>query len=287
MRGLLRFYKPKIQSILFPKTQSTFSSDPILTAYNDGRENRLKMLSDSDGFKVMDGKPNVNDLHKKTFLVEHQNQPNNFFTALTCIINSDVEFQTNSLRRLIYPHLNNFPCLSPDNVYFVKLFINGIRRCVPLNGKYDQGLYYTNKKELYPLFIQKALQKIYPRDNLIEVLPNYLLYRMIGWIPEILVFSDIGSCDQSYEKLKESFLSFSVMLSFDYQGDILPILEFVDGSNGRGMKIRTVLPRKGNEKDFLNSRFIATNGRSFISISDSKALAISKALDIIKILQTK
>lgn len=260
MRDLLRFYKQKIQPINFPLTKQNFSSDPIITAYNNGRENRFKMLSNSDNFKVMDGKPTVNDLHKKTFLVEHQNQPNNFFTALTCIINSDVEFQTNSLRRLIYPHLNNFPCLSPDNIYFVKLFINGIRRCVPLNGKYDQGLYYTNKNEIYPLFIQKALQNIYPRDNLIDVLPNYLLYRMIGWIPEILVFSDIGSCDQSYEKLKESFLSFSVMLSFDYQGDILPILEFVDGDNGREMKIKTILPRKGNEKDFLNSRFISTNG---------------------------
>lgn len=264
MKDLLRHYKPRIQPIDFPVTKSSYSSNPILNSYNDGRQNRFKMLTDSDDFTVMNGKPSINDLHKKSFLIEHQNEPNNFFTALACIINSDVEFQTNSLRRLVYPHLNNFPSLSPDNIYFVKLFINGIRRCVPLNGKYDQGLYYTNKNELYPLFVQKALQKIYPRENLIGVLPNYLLYRMIGWIPEILVFSDIGSCDQSYEKLKESFLSFSVMLSFDYQGDILPILEFVDGSNGRGMKIKTILPRKGNEKDFLNTRFINTNGIKFL-----------------------
>ena len=258
MKDLLRFYKPKIRPYKFPNINGEYSSDPLINAFHSNRDQRLKMLQDSDEFTVMHLKPSINDLYKESFLIENNYAQNNFFTSLTCIINSDMEFQTNSLRRLIYPHYNNFPCHSPENVYFIKLFINGIRRCIPLNGKYDEGLYYTNKKELYPLFIHKALQKVYMKDNIKNVLPNYLLYRMIGWIPEILVFSDIGSCEQSYEKLKESFLSFSVMLSFDYEGQILPILEFVDGSNGRGMKIRTIIPKKLTDKPFLNPKYFPT-----------------------------
>ena len=261
MRELLRHYKPKMVNYAFPKMNNEYEMNPQYVKFFENRENRFKTLEEGADFHVMVEKPNVNDLYKESFMVEYHNQSNNFLTALVCIINSDSEFQTNSLRRLVYPHLNNFPCISPENMYFVKLFINGIRRCVPLSGRFDEGFFYTNKKELYPLFVQKALQKVYPKDNLVEVLPNFLLYRMIGWIPEILVFSDIGTCEQSYEKLKESFLSFSVMLSFDYEGDIIPILEFVDGSNGRGMKIRTIIPRKLNNEDYLNKKHFPKAGR--------------------------
>ena len=264
MRDLLRFYKPKLRPYQFPLLSTTHSADPYVTKFHHNRDQRIKTLSDSDDFKVMHLKPNINDLYPESFHIEYNYNPNNFFTALTCIINSDMEFQTNSLRRLIYPHFNNFPCLSPDNMYFVKLFINGIRRCIPLNGQFDEGLFFSTKKELYPLFLQKALQKVYMKDNIIDVLPNYLLYRMIGWIPEILVFSDIGSCEQSYEKLKESFLSFSVMLSFDYEGHILPILEFADGSNGRSMKIRTIIPDQKKNKQFLNPKFFDSESKFFL-----------------------
>lgn len=261
MRDHLRHYKPKLLPYTFPDLSKNYAANQVETTFNQNRSDRLKtLLTEDPAFKVMDGKPRVSHLYKEAFLVEYPGRMNNFLTALSCIINSDIEFQTNSLRRLVYPHLNNFPSHSPENVYFVKLFVNGVRRCVPLNGQFDSGFYYTTKKELYPLFIQKGLQQVYPKDELTEVLPNYLLYRMIGWIPEILVFSDIGSCEQSYEKLKESFLSFSVMLSFDYEGDIVPILEFVDGSNGRGMKVRTILPRKYPNFDYLNKDYFPSLG---------------------------
>lgn len=260
MRDLLRHYKPKVRAMVVPKFPAEYFSEAWVQAFNESSESRSKMLLDGDDFEVMQKKPSVNDLYTESFRMADPAKCNNYFTALACIVNSDVEFRTNSLKRLIYPHMNNFPCVSPENIYFVKLFINGIRRCVPLNGLFDQGLLHTTKKELYPVYIQKALQQIYLRNNIAEVLPNYLLYRMIGWIPEILVFSDIGSCDQSYEKLKESFLSFSVMLSFDYKGHILPILEFVDGNSGRGMKIRTIIPSEMRKGKYLNPKFFESEG---------------------------
>ena len=264
MRDLLRHYKPKVRASTIPKFEPELFPEMWMKAFNEGKNSRSKMLIEGDEFTMMQEKPSINDLYIESFQMQNPNKANNFFTALICIVNSDVEFRTNSLKRLIYPHLNNFPCISPENIYFIKLFINGIRRCVPLNGEYDQGLFHTNKKEVYPVLIHKALQQIYLRNDILDVLPNYLLYRLIGWIPEILVFSDIGSCDQSYEKLKESFLSFSVMLSFDYKGHILPILEFVDGSNGRGMKIRTIMPKDITKAEYLNDKFIEIPGKYII-----------------------
>jgi hypothetical protein len=51
------------------------------------------------------------------------------------------------------------------------------------------------------------------------------------------------------------------MLSFDYEGHILPILEFADGSNGRGMKIRTIMPDQNKNKQFLNPKFFDSESK--------------------------
>ena len=251
MKGLLRQYRNKVYEYNFLPSLGILT-DPILNEFNNERNRRLRNLVEDDQERVMIEKPKVDDLHKGAFKLTSQQQPNNFLTAMSCLINSDIEFQTNSLRRLIYPHRNNFPCVSPENVYFIKLFVNGARRSVPIDGKFDQGIYYTENKELYPFFIEKGLKRVYHKEELGQVLPNYLLYRMIGWIPEILHFADIGNCEQSYDKLKESFASFSVMLSFDYQGHILPILEFASDERNRAMLIKTILPDKKQDLRFIN-----------------------------------
>lgn len=223
-----------------------------LQAFLKNRQNRLRALKLDDTHSVMKEKPKVEDLLPGGYILENQMMPSNFLAALACLINSDIQFQTNSLRRLIYPHLDQVPSFSPPDVYLVKLFVNGIRRCVPMNGKFDPGLFLTKKREIFPLLLEKGLQKIYRHQNLHEVLPNHLLYRLVGWIPEVLHFADIGNCQQSFEKLKESFVSFSVMLSFDYRGQVLPILEFIEDQSQDIRKIRTMMPEEADKQEHLN-----------------------------------
>ena len=254
MKEKLLHYKNNIHP--FPFTKSLQSSDAFTSKFFNQRSARVTTLTQTSSASIMLAKPQVGDLNKSAFLLTSQNKPNNFLSALSCLVNSDVVFQTNSLRRLMYPHMNNFPCTSPENIYFVKLFVNGIRRCIPLDGAFDPAMYYTKNNELYPLLIEKALKNVYYNKDVYNVLPNFLLYRMIGWIPEVLYFGDIGDCQQSYEKLKESFLSFSVMLSFDYKGFVLPILEFVNDENNTGqMLIKTILFDQDTDDEYINSKF--------------------------------
>lgn len=252
MSDLLKTYKHKTFNFEF---ENNLNISPSELDISQNTENRIEVLTEKSNHVMMAKKPDIADLNKASFFGIKNETKNNFLIALACIINSDQIFQTNSLRRILYPQKNNLPCVSPEDIYFVKLYLNGIRRNVPVDGRFDPFAEFTKNDELYPLFIQKALKKIYLNENLKEVLPNLMLYRLIGWIPEILFFEDIGTNDQSYEKLKESYTSFSVMLSFDFGQFVLPILDF--SSNPHKNIIQTILPNcLENDPDFKNNYIV-------------------------------
>lgn len=163
MLSSLKILRRKISPFKFLTDVST--NRRRLQAFVKDRDQRLKTIKMDHEHLIMKEKPKVEDLLPGGYLLENQMMPSHFLTALACLINSDIQFQTNSLRRLIYPHLNQVPSYSPPDVYLVKLFINGIRRCVPLNGEYDPGLYLTSKKEIFPRLLEKGLQKIYRQQN--------------------------------------------------------------------------------------------------------------------------
>lgn len=250
MSKKLNKYQHKAFNYKFTKDSILFESQNI--------NNKIQILSEKNNDMMMIKKPNINDLNKESFFQITQEPNNNFFTALACLINSDRMFETNSLRRILYPQMNNFPCVSFENVYFVKLYLNGIRRNIPVNGRFDAFVQYTIHNEYYPLFIQKALKSVYMNEEINKVLPNLLLYRLIGWIPETLLFEDIGTCDDSFDILKDQYTAFSVMLSFDFGEFILPILNFSEKFNKNA--IQTILPNC-LEKDnhFQNSYIMRSN----------------------------
>lgn len=254
-KKLLDKYKYKIFPYEMKNTSTSFNS--MINKYNSQSNSFIKTLTNSDSHKIMVNKPDISDIIPETFQLTNNGSFNNFFTALACIINSDVLFETNSLRRLIYPQINNFPCVSPSNIYFVKYFINGIRRNIAIDGKYNQSIFHTHNKELYPFFLEKALKKIYQYQDLDKVIPNLLLYRMIGWIPEILQYEDIGTCQQSYDKLKDSFKNFAIMLSFDYENMILPILDFISDDFENNLLIKTIIPsNSGYSTNSINQKLM-------------------------------
>jgi hypothetical protein len=253
MSDLLNVYRHKTFNFQFENTLRASSEEPNTSRSS---EKRREVLSDKSSHVMMAKKPDIADIIKSSFFGISNERKNNFLIALACIINSDQIFQTNSLRRILYPQQNNLPCVSPEDIYFVKLYLNGIRRNIPVDGRFDPLSEFTKNDELYPLFLQKALKKIYVQEDLNEVLPNLMLYRLIGWIPEILFFEDIGTSDQSFEKLKESYSSFSVMLSFDFGNFVLPILDF--STNRHKNIIQTILPGSLENDPEFKQKYIVT-----------------------------
>ena len=238
---------------------------------NDIRTSKLKVLTQSsvqdlpikikpidfdDPFTVMKGKPEYKDLNCRAFFNYQNPKVNNLLPTIACIINSDQIFETTTLSRMIYPHLNHIPCISEVNTYYIKLIINGMRRCFPVDGVINQAIFYTKKHEIYPFLIEKALNKIYSLKQLNKVEPNFLIYRMVGWIPETLNYLEIGGVEESFDKLMKNFRSFTVMLSFDFRGEILPILDFKFDEINEKRVIKTILPQMSKSLDHLNPKMI-------------------------------
>lgn len=216
---------------------------------------KIEPIDFNDQFIIIKKQPLVQNINAQA-LVDHRNNILfNLYSCLTCIINSDILFETQSITRLIYPHLEGRPCISTVNSYFIKLIVNGTHRCIAIDGIINKLESYSKDKEVYPFFIQKAFTKIYS-DRISNIDPNILIYRLIGWIPENINIFDIGSCDESFDKLHRNFMSFTVMLSFCYKGQILPILGFESDNKIKKIKTLFISDKKSQQGSLYTGKLI-------------------------------
>lgn len=194
----------------------------------------FRTLTADAGLQVMAALPAPADLNPAAFTALAGLRKSPLLCALASVLNSDAKYQTSSLRRLVYPHRGSLPCRSEAGVYHVKLIVNGMRRCFPVDGIVNQSVFFTKKREVYPFLLEKALSHVYPDGALAGVAPNLLVYRMVGWIPETLNYMEIGDPKSAFEKLRQNMQSFAIIISFDWKDRVLPLLDlFLDPKTQR------------------------------------------------------
>ena len=199
------------------------------------------------GRTVMAGDPAPEDIRPGAFVDSHEAPLYSVYSALASVVNSDRRYKTSSLKRIIFPGRYSQPCLSPTNVYLVKLIANGARRCFVVDGASPDEVLYTDKREMYPELVWKAMRQIYSEGELSEAKPNMLVYRMIGWIPETLHCDEIGSATKAFDKLKKNLDAFAIIISFEFEGVVRPLLELHrDQSTGQCL-FKTVAVGPGAE----------------------------------------
>ena len=204
-------------------------------------------ITEESGLAIMKEDPSPSDINTLAFTGFGQNKKKSpLRAALTSVINSDEKYETRSLKRLIYPHRYNQPCFSDVGVYNIKLIANGVRRCFPVDGIVNQSIFFTKKKEVYPFLLQKALNQIYSLEEMEQIDPNLLVYRMIGWIPETLNYLEIGDAVSSFNKLLKNLQSFAIIICFDYKDQVLPLLNLVYDEK---KKVRTLVTLGSGKKD--------------------------------------
>lgn len=227
--------------------KNTFSSTSRLS---HGRSLEWPLNTPPKNLLVMDYNFSAEDLNCKAFMLPHQGN-STFMCALASLVNSDKKYVTSSVKRLVYPHMYNHPCTSPINRYHVKLIVNGIRRCFLVHGTVDWTFVYSWKHEVYPFLIYKAMTVIYPEEDLHRIRPNLLLYRMSGWLPETLHYSEIGDLFSCFQKLFKNLNSFNIIISFDYKDEILPIFDLIFDENTKRRFVVT-LKTKAPNPDHVN-----------------------------------
>lgn len=215
-----------------------------------------KTITEQTDLVIMEKDPVPSDINTMVFTGLNGRTKSPLMSALASIINSDARYRTSSLRRLIYPHRYNQPCLSKSNVYHVKLVVNGMRRCFPVDGIVNQSVFYTKKKEVYPFLIQKALTRIYPLDRLNAVDPNLIVYRLIGWIPETLNYMEIGDPKSAFDKLLQNMISFAIIISFDYKDQVLPLLDLKIDSKTNKRTLVTLMTGKKDPSSVINTQVL-------------------------------
>jgi hypothetical protein len=211
-------------------------------------------IHEESGLTIMEDSPQPNDINAIAFLgFGNSRKRSPFMAALTSVINSDEKYETRSLKRLIFPHRYNQPCISESNIYNIKLVVNGVRRCFPVDGIVNQSLLYTKKKEVYPFLIQKALNQVYSMEQMQVIDPNLIVYRMTGWIPETLNYLEIGDAVSAFNKLLKNMQSFAIIISFDYNDQVLPLLDLKFDSKTKKRTLVTISTKKSDPSSVINT----------------------------------
>lgn len=177
-------------------------------------------------------KPKIEDIVFKYF------QNNHFLAAILSLVNFDTLFETNLMRRLIYPQKNGISMRTPNDVYIVKLHFNGCRRAVLIQQTDISP--FTVSQECYPGIIKKAIRTIFGELSRIRI--TSIIFRLCHWIPETLSVMDVGDAFTSYDKLKETFNNGNLLLFFNVPGTskIKPILGFMDDNKTVKRLVKTI-----------------------------------------------
>ena len=89
--------------------------------------------------------------------------------------------------------------------------------------------------------------------------PNLLVYRMIGWIPETLHYMEIGNSSSSFDKLLKNLRSFAIIINFDYQDKILPLLDLVYDEKTQKRTLVTMTTKLNNPSSIINTGVFGIN----------------------------
>ena len=256
MNRKMKKYKDKlIKYEYFQKIQSQSKIRGSYTAANpksmEELPDKFLTITEESEVVIIKNRPTPEDINGIAFMGYKKKSP--FMSALVSVINSDEKFETCSLNRLIYPHHNSQPCISKENVYHVKLIVNGLRRCFPVDGIVNQSIFYTKKKEVYPFLLQKAMNQIYSLNKLESVDPNLLVYRMIGWIPETLHYMEIGDSASAFDKLLKNLRSFAIIINFDYKDQVLPLLDLEYDEKNKKRKLITMTLENKDPSSIINT----------------------------------
>lgn len=146
---------------------------------------------------------------KGSELVSKNYESRTFLAMLLCILNYDNMFETNLIRRLIYPQREVLAAPTRSGLHIIKLYINGCRRALILQVLNIYPL-LTIHNEQYPHILYEAFKKIY--KDVSNACITSLVYRMCNWIPEKMLVSDVGDVFSSYDKLKETLNSGNLLL---------------------------------------------------------------------------
>ena len=152
---------------------------------------------------MVEYRPKCSELISKNF------ENRTFLAILLCILNYDNLFETNLIRRLIYPQREVLAAPTRSGLHIIKLYINGCRRALIVQVL---NLFpaLTIHNEQYPHILYEAFKKIY--KNIASACITSLVYRMCNWIPEKMLVSDVGDVFSSYDKLKETLNSGNLLL---------------------------------------------------------------------------
>lgn len=189
-------------------------------------------------------KPIVDDLKFENFYDKK------FFAILTSIINYDQMFETNLIKRLIFPQKEGRGHPTQSGLHIVKLYINGCKRAF-ITQSLDIYKYLTARNEQYPQILLSALKMIYP--NIAKTCPTVIIFRMCNWIPERMYVKDVGDVFTSYDKLKETFKAGNLILHWQEfaTGKIRPVLDFTSQEKGMKRCIRTTKENKDESESEL------------------------------------
>ena len=216
--------------------------------------NKFITITEDSNLLIMGDNPKARDFNEIAFTgFTDEKKRSPLMAALASVVNSDDKYETNSVKRLVYPHKYNQPCISESNVYLVKLILNGMRRCFPVDGIVNQSVFYTKQKEVYPFLIKKALSQIYSLEELASVEPNLIVYRLVGWIPETLNYVEIGDAKSSFEKLLKNLQSFAIIINFDFKDQVLPLLDLIYNSKTKKRTLVTLDMKRKNPSSVINT----------------------------------
>lgn len=165
-------------------------------------------------------KPICDDLRFASF------QDKSYFAVMASVINYDQVFETNLIKRLIFPQKEGRAYPTQSGIHIVKLYVNGAKRAFVCQSL-DVHRHLTTRNEQYPLVLQTALQLLYP--DLSKVCPTVLLFRLCNWIPEKMFVKDVGDVFTSFDKLRETFKAGNLILQWEElaTGRVRPVLDFV------------------------------------------------------------
>lgn len=177
-------------------------------------------------------KPIVDDLKYENFYDKK------IYAIMSSIINYDQIFETNLIKRLIFPQKEGRGYATKSGLHIVKLYINGCKR-VFLVQSLDVYQYLTVRNEQYPHILINALKMVYP--TLQKICPTVIMFRLCNWIPERMLVKDVGDVFTSYDKLKETFKMGNLILHWQESdtGKIRPVLDFPTSDKSMKRFIRT------------------------------------------------
>ncbi|CAI2373810.1 unnamed protein product [Moneuplotes crassus] len=141
-----------------------------------------------------------------------------FACALISIANYDAQFSKSIIGSLVYPNKSNNPLFSKSGIYGVKARFNGTQRLVLINDKLpynsdSEEIFTTHTDQFVIQLLEKATAKIYgKRYSSISSNPSIEMHHFIGWIPEIVKFTDVNNKDNLWSRMKQNFKEGNIIL---------------------------------------------------------------------------